>query len=154
MHPCANGCRYREYAPLPPLLFIDPSFPVPAKRGRQHCYHSHKKEPAPVKVYTVAEEPAEFPGGASALFHSLRKQMQVGTISPQCGGCITIRLSFTVEKDGSTSHISVQDRHCCFSNIEASLMQGFSAMPKWKPARMHGEVVRCYYTLPIRIRVN
>lgn len=87
------------------------------------------------------------------MFGYIRK-IKVGPVADHCGGCVLLRLKFTIEKDGSLSNVSIQDRHCCFNNIAASLIPALYALPKWKPARLGGETVRCYYMLPIRIRVN
>ncbi|MDH6354370.1 TonB family protein [Dysgonomonas sp. PH5-45] len=61
-------------------------------------------------------------------------------------------VSFVVEKDGSLSEIKVIQSLDPACDKEAVRVIG--SMPKWKPGKQNGQVVRCQYTLPVRFKLQ
>jgi protein TonB len=158
LHPWAAACVTKGMK-LGVICFLWISFYGMAQTDTVRVIHIKKEKTTEERadsseIFTIADEAAEFPGGISALVHYLGSRIRIESVSENCRGRINVRLKFTVEKDGSLSNISVQDRDSCFSGLQANTVQVLSSMPVWKPARHLGKTVRSYYTLPLRIRVN
>lgn len=97
-----------------------------------------KKQAAPKPeedndVYTVVDQQPEFPGGIAALSKYCER-------SPMNGKIGKATVSFIVEKDGSVSNLEVM------RSLEPSLgeeaLRLISSMPKWKPGKKDGKIVR------------
>lgn len=66
-------------------------------------------------------------------------------------GQLLVRLVFVVEKDGTLSNVDViDDKHNLIDQAKRTLLR----MPKWKPAKKNGVVVRSRFNWPINIRVG
>ena len=93
------------------------------------------------------EENAQFPGGDKACMKWIQEHIKY---PESC--CINIPqgrvvVSFIVEKDGTIDSISVKRSPDPLLSKEA--IRVVSEMPKWKPARWDGKVIRSRYFLPI-----
>ena len=93
----------------------------------------------------------------------------------------TVRVKFIVEKDGSLTYPKIVDRpqgsgEASMAEVTAygsekerqdtethnagmqalcnEAIRVVNAMPKWTPGKHHGQVVRCYYVLPITYRLQ
>ena len=84
----------------------------------------------------------EFPGGSKEMYSFIRRNLKfpqetlaAGIVSGRIG------LSFIVEKDGSITNIQVIlssfDKH-----FDEMIMNIFKNMPRWKPGKDKGEIVR------------
>lgn len=96
------------------------------------------------------EENAQFPGGDKACMKWIQEHIKY---PESC--CINIPqgrvvVSFIVEKDGTIDSISVKRSPDPLLSKEA--IRVVSEMPKWKPARWDGKVIRSRYFLPIIFR--
>ena len=60
-------------------------------------------------------------------------------------------VTFTVEKDGAISHVTVV--RSAHPILDAEAVRVIQSMPKWKPAMMNGEAVRFSKTLPITFKL-
>ena len=116
---------------------------------------SEKKEQAGTKtqtedeeIFQFVEEMPEFPGGEEAF----RKLVANNLIYPPTAiekgikGMVTV--NFVVEKDGSISNAKILrslDREC-----DAEALRVIKSMPKWKPGKQKGQVVRVNFSLPIK----
>jgi hypothetical protein len=71
---------------------------------------------------------------------------------PEFNGDLFQFLTFVVEKDGSIGDVKTLKplRDGCTEEA----IRVVSSMPKWKPGRNHGELVRVQYNLPIKFRLK
>ncbi len=129
------------------------------------------------QVFTVADESPEFPQGQSALFKWLGENIRYPAVSRENGIQGTVYIGFVVEKDGSITDITVKrgvkgivrdtvtimevngvkgnkyverEDH----SIDNEAKRVIAAMPKWKPGKNKGELVRVAYTLPIKFKLD
>lgn len=96
------------------------------------------------------EENAQFPGGDKACMKWIQEHIKY---PESC--CVNIPqgrvvVSFIVEKDGSLDSIKARKSPDPLLSKEA--IRVVKEMPKWKPARWDGKVIRSRYFLPIIFR--
>lgn len=104
------------------------------------------------QIYTAVEQPAEFPGGQSALMTFLSNNIRYPEAAQQNGISGRVIVKFVVEKDGSISSASVVkgvDR-----DLDAEALRVVRRMPKWKPGKNSGQPVRSYFTLPVTFKLS
>ena len=93
------------------------------------------------------EENAQFPGGDKACFKWIQEHIKYPESCcvniPQ--GRVIVR--FIVEKHGTIDSISVRRTPDPLLSKEA--IRVVSEMPKWKPARFNGKVIRSRFLLPV-----
>ena len=133
------------------------------------------------RIFIIAEEPAEFPGGKEAMAQYINANAHYPKIAQEYGVQGKVHVEFIVEKDGTitdvkatkletptedgnivvTSYQSPQSNN--FSNEEtskakeilmASAVAMVRSMPDWKPARQRGHEVRMKVTMPIVYRLQ
>ena len=98
-------------------------------------------------VYDVVEQMPEFPGGMEALINFLSTNIKYpnDAIKQNVGGRVMVM--FVVETDGSISNVRVAKR--VFPSLDAEAIRVVKTMPKWKPGKEKGRLVRVNYTLPV-----
>lgn len=114
------------------------SWPHPAGTG--------KDEPG-VDNFNNIEEMPEFPGGLSALqdFMSSNITMPKAARKAKLRGKVIVQ--FAVDTDGSISDIVViRDIGNGCGNEVARMVK---SMPKWKPGKQNGVLVKVPFTLPV-----
>lgn len=101
-----------------------------------------------IKIYDVAEQVPEFPGGLQAINKYISERTneikeQLDTDKP-----LRTMVSFIVELDGTVSNPSVvkSSGNNIFDNEAIKIVQ---SMPAWTPAKNDGEIVRMKYMLPV-----
>lgn len=95
----------------------------------------------PVSVYTRVDTYPVYTGGFSALHDFLRNNLKAA------GETGRVIATFVIEKDGSISNIEVVRSFSDKAKSEA--LRVIKLMPKWKPGRDKGRIVRVQYTIPI-----
>lgn len=91
------------------------------------------------------EEPAEFPGGKEGLSRFLKRNL----VSPPVDGEIRIQVmvKFVIGKDGRVEDARmIQDGGEIYNE---EVLRVVKKMPRWKPARQHGNIVPMYFVLPV-----
>ena len=98
-------------------------------------------------IYDVVEQMPEFPGGMEALINFLSTNIKYpnDAIKQNVGGRVMVM--FVVETDGSISNVRVAKR--VFPSLDAEAIRVVKTMPKWKPGKEKGRLVRVNYTLPV-----
>jgi len=90
----------------------------------------------------------EFVGGEKALMKFINENITFPIEFSGASAQGNVYVKFVVEKDGSITNIEiVRGVHPLFDKEAIRLVK---LMPKWKPAIKGGEVVRCYFTLPVK----
>ena len=98
-------------------------------------------------VYDQVEEMPEFPGGMPAMIEFLQTNIKYpkDAIKQDVGGKVMVM--FVVETDGSISNVRVARK--VFPSLDEEAVRVVKAMPKWKPGKEKGRLVRVNYTLPV-----
>lgn len=106
-----------------------------------------KEEP---RVLQVVEEPAEFPGGTSALLKYISDNLRYSESMKELGVYGKVFVKFIVSDLGEISDVKVMRgiEDCEECNAEA--IRVVQSMPKWTPGKNNGKPVNMYYNLPIR----
>lgn len=103
-------------------------------------------------VFDVVEEMPQYPGGAEALLEFLNQNVQYPEEAEKAGIQGRVIATFVVEKDGSVSNAKVVKS--VDPLLDAEALRVISAMPKWKPGKQNGKVVRVKYTVPLSFRFD
>jgi hypothetical protein len=153
--------RYLERKSKESTQYPDPSVKV------------YKPKNPETDIYTIVEQQPEFPGGMAAMFKFLGQNIKYPAKARENGAEGTVYVGFIVEKDGAITNVTVKrgvptivrdtielvvvghtkgnkivTREIHDLDDEAKRVIGL--MPKWKPGRSQGQVVRVAYTLPIK----
>ena len=98
-------------------------------------------------VYDEVEVMPEFPGGMQAMIEYLNTNIKYpkDAIKQEVGGRVMVM--FVVETDGSLSNVRVARK--VFPSLDAEAVRVVKSMPKWKPGKEKGKVVRVNYTMPV-----
>ena len=98
-------------------------------------------------VYDAVEQMPEFPGGMLAMIEYLQNNLKYpkDAIKQQVGGRVMVM--FVVETDGSLSNVRVARK--VFHSLDTEAVRVVKSMPKWKPGKEKGRLVRVNYTLPV-----
>lgn len=102
-------------------------------------------------IYNVVSENASFPGGDVALYDWMRKNMKYPEECRKQGIQGRVVISFVVNKDGSIVDLeTVRSPHPALAEEGLRVVK---SMPKWKPAKEGGKVVRSRFNIPIMFRL-
>ncbi|MCB0733786.1 MAG: hypothetical protein H6608_01025 [Flavobacteriales bacterium] len=130
-------------------------------------------------TYTLIQSKAEFPGGESALYAYIMKNVRVPQSALDCGTSGRVVVQFIIEKDGTISNAEVfqstfdvdgpsksaqkkraknglPEINCDQSkkDIEEEALRVVRTMPRWSPAVQKSKPVRMRFNLPIIINVS
>ena len=111
-----------------------------------------KPKPAtPEEIHDKLEEMPLFPGGPEAMQKYLEEHISQPAVMR--GVCSSRKLiaGFVVEKDGSLSKIDIIKSINGCPDFDYDVLRVIKAMTKWKPGKLNGRYVRCYYKMPIYI---
>ena len=103
--------------------------------------------PDEVPLGVAVAEDAEFPGGMEAMYKYIADNLKYPQLALENNIQGRVYVGFTVEVDGSISNVRV------LRDIGGGCGQAakcvVESMPKWKPGKQGGKVVRSQYNLPI-----
>jgi protein TonB len=111
-------------------------------------------EPAQPEIFTIVEEQAEFPGGIAAMSDFIRKNLQYPTMAREAGISGKCFLKFVVNETGSISNVEILKGVPGCQDCDKEAIRVVKAMPAWKPAKMTGKSVKCYFNLPISFKIQ
>jgi protein TonB len=104
------------------------------------------------KVFDVVEEMPQFPGGPSALFEYLSKNIKYPVVAEENGVQGRVIVTFVVERDGSITDVKV------VKSVDPSLdkvaTRVVKSMPHWIPGKQNGSAVRVKYTVPVTFKLQ
>jgi protein TonB len=90
----------------------------------------------------------EFPGGIEKFYQFIWENYKISNSKELLARKIFV--NFVIEKDGKLTNVKVL-RDLGF-NTGKEAVRVLMMSPKWIPAELNGEKVRCSYTLPIEIK--
>ncbi len=105
-------------------------------------------------IFTIVEEHAEFPGGYAAMNKFIMRNLiwPIEYCEHGCYGSIFVK--FTVSTTGHIKDIYVLKGINGCPAFDNEVIRVIKLMPQWKPACLDGKIVNCYFTIPIRIRIQ
>ena len=99
-------------------------------------------------IYGVVDELASFPGGEAACMKWLSDHIKYPEECKKEGIEGRVHVQFVINKDGSIPEVKVlRSPHPLLSEEAIRVVK---AMPKWKPAKVNGQIVRQRFILPIK----
>jgi TonB family protein len=101
-----------------------------------------------------ADEPATFPGGTDSLNAFIRKMIRYPEPERRLSKEGEVHIKFLIEKDGTLSDIQIVKTVEGAPGFTKETMRLMRAMPKWKPAKTNGKIVRVYYILPVKFSLQ
>ena len=104
------------------------------------------------RPFDVVEHMPEYPGGASALFQFLAKNVKYPAAAEKAGTQGRVVVTFVVEQDGSIVEPTVT--RSVSPELDAEAVRVINAMPNWKPGTQNGKAVRVKYTVPINFALQ
>ena len=101
------------------------------------------------EIFQIVEEPAGFDG----LNKYLADNIQYPRISRDNDSQGKVFVRFVVNADGSVQNVQVL-KSSGDKYLDDEAVRVVSNMPKWKPGRQAGKAVRCWFTLPVNVRLR
>ena len=92
------------------------------------------------EIFTIVEESATFPGGITAFYQYLKKELDYPRQAQRMGIEGRVFVQFVVERDGSLTDIHVVKGIGAGCDEEA--VRVLKNSPKWKPGKQRGKPVR------------
>jgi len=99
-------------------------------------------------VFLMVDQAPQFPGGDAKMKYWIMDHAHFPPETPEKPLAGKIVMQFIVEKDGSLKDIKVVSGIADVYNKECKRV--FSLMPKWKPGKDKGRLVRTLIVIPIK----
>jgi periplasmic protein TonB len=112
---------------------------------------SSQVQDADTTIYTIVDEQAEFPGGISELQNFFKKNLVYPQSCIDAGSTGSVYFRFVVDKQGYIVKPEVLRYNKYCPEIEKEVLRVLAFLPNWKPAKMNGVPVNCYYQLPMKL---
>lgn len=113
------------------------------------------------KVYTVAEQQPEFPGGPVALSRYLAQNIRVpGVLVRKSYNTGPVAARFIIDELGYVRDIRVitkpldKKMRKGMEGFMANIITAVEKMPRWNPGEVGGKPVPVFYTLPIEVNIQ
>ena len=106
-----------------------------------------EEEEAVEEVVKVPDVDPEFPGGMDALYKYLVNNIKYPKVAQENGISGKVYVTFVVEKDGRLTEVKVL--RDIGGGCGAEAVRVVKTMPKWKPGKNGGRVVRTQFNLPV-----
>lgn len=125
---------------------------VPQKQGTAKRQEIEIQENDDETIYQVVDQDPEFVGGMEALFKYLRNNMIYPQEARDNNISGHVYITFVIEKDGRITNPKVL--RDIGGGCGAEAIRLVENMPKWKPGRNNGRVVRVQFNLPVRFSLQ
>lgn len=100
----------------------------------------------------IAEVMPSFPGGDSALMKWLSQNIKYPAIAEENGVQGRVMVKFVVDKDGIIRNPAVM--RSVDPSLDKEALRVIRAMPRWIPAKINGQPVAVYFTLPVTFQLQ
>ncbi len=109
-----------------------------------------------IESATVIEvdKPAEFPGGESAMFEFLSKQLVYPQIAKEMGIKGKCFVQFVVTTEGLITNVKVLRGVKDCPECDKECIRVIKSMPNWIPAQNKHKSVNSYYQIPFIFQLN
>ena len=98
-------------------------------------------------IYEIVEEIPEFPGGVAKMNEYLSNSIIYPEYAVDNNIEGKVILEFVIDIDGTITDIKI--KHSVHESLDNEALRVVKSMPKWKPGKNDGKLVRVKYTLPI-----
>ena len=99
---------------------------------------------------TIVDQMPSFKGGEAAMMKFIQKNVKYPVAERNAGISGTCYVTFVVEKSGSISNVRILRGVSGGKGCDKEAVRVVSKMPKWKPGKQNGKLVRVQYNLPIK----
>lgn len=114
----------------------------------------YEEEVVEEEIFTVVEDMPEFPGGVSAMYQYLSKNIRYPEVAKEAGIQGKVYVSFVVDKDGSITDVKVLRGIPGGKMCDEEAVRVVKAMPKWNPGKQRGKSVKVSYMLPVQFTLR
>lgn len=104
------------------------------------------------EVFTIVEDPAEFPGGMAAFYKYVGDNMDYPSQARRMGVEGRVYVQFVVDKDGTITEVKAVKGIGAGCDEEAERV--LRASPKFKPGKQRGRPVKQRMVLPIIFKLS
>lgn len=122
------------------------------KSGKSQVVAKEKQVVTDEDVFTVVEEPPQFPGGDEARIQYMISSIKYPDEARKKGVQGTVFISFIVEPDGSISHTKVL--RGVGGGCDEEALRVINGMPNWIPGKQKGKPVRVQFNMPIKFTLD
>lgn len=102
----------------------------------------------PNMIYTIVEQPAEFPGGMAAMMKFISQNMKYPSQARRMGTEGSVFVEFVVDQAGKIGDAKVIKG--IGSGCDEEAVRVVNKMPPWKPGKQNGKPVRVRFVLPLK----
>lgn len=103
-------------------------------------------------VYEIVEEMPEFPGGITKMNEFLGNNIIYPEYAVENNIAGRVVVEFIVNIDGTITDLQV--KRSVYELLDNEALRVVKSMPKWKPGKNDGKLVRVKYTLPITFNLE
>jgi TonB family C-terminal domain len=103
-------------------------------------------------VYDRTSDMPHFPGGNSALYETLYKEITYPKMAQEKGIQGTVILRFVVTKTGAIEKVEVQ--RGVHELLDAEAVKAVKLLPKFVPGEQDGEPVDVWFSLPVQFKLK
>jgi len=104
------------------------------------------------KIFVIAEDMPEFPGGDIALIRWISKTIRYPMIAQENGITGRVYLNFVVNKLGGIENVKVT--RGVDPSLDKEAIRVIKKMPKWIPGKQRGKAVNVSYSVPINFQLQ
>lgn len=141
----ANGVTSSDDGPPSPPIDFDTLY---HDTNSNKLNDSSGENTNPSDIYRIVEEMPSYKGGEEAMYKFLSDNIKYPQKAKETGIQGNVIISFVVEKDGSISNVVILKDIGAGCGAEAARV--IKKMPKWKPGKQNGSIVRVQFNMPIR----
>ncbi|NVK04281.1 MAG: energy transducer TonB [Flavobacteriia bacterium] len=128
-------------------------YPIDTNEVIENAEAYNSTQPDTNLIYEFVDQFPEFEGGADSLFSFINNNFEIPEAAVEMGLEGRIYVRFIINRDGSVENPEIVRGIGNDQLFERPVEKLFSTMPKWKPGMKDGRIVRCYYHLPLRIKL-
>jgi TonB family protein len=114
------------------------------------CFTFAQQKSDSLKIITVAESSAEFPGGNDAFLVYIKNHLRYPKEAKNEGIKGIVLLAFTIGPAGDVLPESVSVIRSLNSLCDIEAMRVIKKSPKWKPGKQYGKGVPVKYTVQVK----
>ncbi len=122
---------------------------VEEKRLKEEAEAKAKAEAE--RIFIVAEQMPEFPGGEKAMLDFVKNNMIYPQPAKEKGISGTVYLSFVIDRNGKITAVKVV--HGVSQELDKEAARILKLMPEWIPGKQNGNAVNVQMSLPIKFEL-
>lgn len=104
------------------------------------------------RIYASAEQMPQYPGGMKAFQNYLKRNLKYPPQAKRDSIEGVVAIQFVVERNGRiSSPVIVRSLEPSMDTVALNVIRN---MPRWVPAKDHGTIVRCKYSVPVQFKIE